>query len=166
MPGFGKELKDAITKPGPWSMFVVGYGECLPYKENKVTIERDKKDQWGMPILNIDMQYGDNEMKMKKDMEASSVEMLEKCGLKNVVAVPVNTLPGGTIHEMGTARMGNDPKISVLNKHNQCHDAPNVFITDGSCMVSTACQNPSLTYMALTARACDYAVGELKKQNI
>jgi choline dehydrogenase-like flavoprotein len=165
-PGFGKALKDDITKPGPWSMFLIGYGECLPYHDNKVTIDRDKKDQWGMPILNIDMKYGDNEEKMKKDMYASSVEMLEKCGLKNVVAVPVGTLPGGVIHEMGTARMGNDPKISVLNKHNQCHEANNVFITDGSCMVSTACQNPSLTYMALTARACDYAVGEMKKGNI
>jgi choline dehydrogenase-like flavoprotein len=166
MPGFGKDFKNAISKPGPWNMFLIGYGECLPYKDNKVTIDPDKKDQWGMPILNIDMKYGDNETKMKKDMYDSAVEMLEKCGLRDVVAVPVGTLPGGVIHEMGTARMGNDRKTSVLNKHNQCHDVPNVFITDGSCMVSTACQNPSLTYMALTARACDYAVGEMKRGNI
>ena len=102
----------------------------------------------------------------KKDMYASAVEMLEKCGLKNVVAVPVGTLPGGVIHEMGTARMGNDPKESVLNKWNQMHEVSNVFVTDGSCMPSVACQNPSLTFMALTARACDYAVKELKKKNI
>jgi choline dehydrogenase-like flavoprotein len=165
-PGFGAELKNSITRPGPWSMFIIGYGECLPYHDNKVTIDPDRKDQWGMPILNIDMQYGDNEAKMKKDMYASATEMLEKCGMKNVVEVPVYTKPGGVIHEMGTARMGNDPKTSVLNKHNQTHDVPNVFVTDGSCMVSTACQNPSLTYMALTARACDHAVLEMKKGNL
>jgi choline dehydrogenase-like flavoprotein len=164
--GFGEELKNKITKPGPWSMFLIGYGECLPYQDNKVTIDPQKKDPWGMPILNISMQYGENEAKMKKDMQASATEMLEKCGLHHVIPVPVNTPPGGVIHEMGTARMGNDPKTSVLNKYNQTHDVPNVFMTDGACMASTACQNPSLTYMALTARACDHAVDEMKKGNL
>lgn len=164
--GMGEDFKTQLSKPGPWHMFLIGYGEGLPNYNNKVTLNTDKKDKWGLPTLNVDMAYGENELTMRKDMQASAEEMLAAAGMKNVSPVPLNPTPGGVIHEMGTARMGNDPKTSVLNRHNQCHDVPNLFITDGSCMVSTACQNPSLTYMALTARACDYAVTELKKGNL
>ena len=166
MPGMGADLKKEITEPGRWSMFVIGYGEGLPEKTNTVKLNTDNKDRWGMPTLDVDMQYGKNELAMRKDMESSAVEMLGAVGLEDVTAVPVHPVPGGTIHEMGTARMGRDPKTSVLNCFNQCHDVPNVFVTDGSGMVSSACQNPSLTYMALTARACDHAVSELKKGNL
>jgi choline dehydrogenase-like flavoprotein len=166
MPGMGADFKAEITKPGPWWMYLVAYGECLPEYKNKVSLNTDKKDKWGLPTLDLDMEYGPNEIAMAKDMAASAVEMLEVGGLKNVFGIPNKPVPGGTIHEMGTARMGSDPKTSVLNKFNQCHDVPNVFVTDGSCMVSSACQNPSLTYMALTARACDYAVKELKRGNL
>jgi choline dehydrogenase-like flavoprotein len=166
MPGMGADFKAEITKPGPWWMYLVAYGECLPEYKNKVSLNTDKKDKWGLPTLDLDMEYGPNEIAMAKDMAASAIEMLEVGGLKNVFGIPNKPVPGGTIHEMGTARMGSDPKSSVLNKFNQCHDVPNVFVTDGSCMVSSACQNPSLTYMALTARACDYAVKELKRGNL
>jgi choline dehydrogenase-like flavoprotein len=164
--GMGADFKDNLSKPGPWSMFIVGYGEGLPNYNNKVTLNTDKKDKWGLPTLDIDMQYGENELTMRKDMQASAEEILGAGGLKDISPLGLNPTPGGVIHEMGTARMGNDPKTSVLNRHSQCHDVPNLFITDGSGMVSTACQNPSLTYMALTARACDYAVTELKKGNL
>jgi choline dehydrogenase-like flavoprotein len=164
--GMGEDFKNEIIRPGGWSMLLVGYGECLPNKNNRVTLNKDKKDQWGLPTLNLDMQYSENELTMRKDMQFSAEEMLAVGGMKNITSLSLHPVPGGTIHEMGTARMGNDPKTSVLNRFNQCHDAANVFITDGSCMVSTACQNPSLTYMALTARACDYAVKELKRGNL
>jgi choline dehydrogenase-like flavoprotein len=166
MPGMGAEFKNELTKPGPWWMYIVGYGECLPEYKNRVTLNTDKKDKWGLPTLDLDMQFGPNEVAMAKDMAASAAEILEVGGLKGVTPIPTQAVPGGCIHEMGTARMGNDPKTSVLNKFNQCHDVPNVFVTDGACMVSTACQNPSLTYMALTARAADFAVGELKRGNL
>jgi choline dehydrogenase-like flavoprotein len=166
LPGMGADFKAEITKPGPWWMYLVAYGECLPEFKNKVSLNTDRKDKWGLPTLDLDMEYGPNEIAMAKDMAASATEMLEVGGFKNVFPIPNKPVPGGTIHEMGTARMGNDPKTSVLNRFNQCHDVPNVFVTDGSCMVSTACQNPSLTYMALTARACDHAVKELKKGNL
>jgi choline dehydrogenase-like flavoprotein len=165
-PGLGAAFKNEITKPGRWSMFVIGYGECLPEYKNTVKLNTDKKDRWGMPTLDISMEYGPNELAMRKDMNEQAAAMLEACGLKDVQKVPTNPIPGGTIHEMGTARMGTDPKASVLNGYGQCHDVPNVFVTDGSGMVSTACQNPSLTYMALTARAADHAVSELKKGNL
>jgi choline dehydrogenase-like flavoprotein len=161
--GMGADFKNELSKPGPWQMLLIGYGECLPNQKNRVTLNTDKKDKWGLPTLNLDMQYRENELTMRKDMEASSEEMLAAVGMTSISPLPLNPTPGGCIHEMGTARMGNDPKTSLLNRFNQCHDVPNLFITDGSCMVSTACQNPSLTYMALTARACDYAVTELKK---
>jgi choline dehydrogenase-like flavoprotein len=164
--GMGEDFKKEITQPGDWSMLLVGYGECLPDYKNKVTLNKDKKDQWGLATLDLDMRFGENELAMRKDMQASAEEMLTVGGLKRVGPLSFHTLPGGCIHEMGTARMGSDPRTSVLNRFNQCHDAPNVFITDGSCMVSSACQNPSLTYMALTARACDYAVQELKRGNL
>ncbi|HEY0668231.1 MAG TPA: GMC family oxidoreductase [Sphingobacteriaceae bacterium] len=163
---FGADFKEELTKPGPWKMGLMGFGEMLPYYENKVTLDKSKKDKWGQPVLAIDCEFKENEAKMRIDMQNDAAEMLENAGIKDVKTYDNGCFPGMAIHEMGTARMGNDPKTSVLNKWNQMHDVPNVFITDGSCMTSSACQNPSLTYMALTARACDYAVKELKKMNI
>jgi choline dehydrogenase-like flavoprotein len=162
-PGVGAAFKDSLRKPGAWNMFLVGYGECLPVYENQVTLDKDKLDPNGLPTLKLDMKWGENELTMRKDMEASALEMLQKTGFSYATNVPWDPKPGSCIHEMGTARMGTDPRTSVLNKWNQCHEAKNVFVTDGSCMVSTGCQNPSLTYMALTARACDHAVSELKR---
>jgi choline dehydrogenase-like flavoprotein len=163
---FGADLKSALENPGPWKIGITGFGECLPYHENKVSINKDKKDIYGLPTLNIDAEWKENEKAMRKDMKASAAEMLEASGFKNVRTYDVADNMGLGIHEMGTARMGKDPKTSVLNKWNQVHDAPNVFVTDGAAMTSSACQNPSLTYMALTARAADYAVSELKKRNL
>ncbi len=140
--------------------------KCCPYYDNKVTLDKTKKDKWGQYVLAIDCELKDNENKMRKDMMADAAEMLEASGLKNIRTWDNGSFPGMAIHEMGTARMGRDPKTSVLNRWNQMHDVPNVFVTDGSCMASAACQNPSLTYMALTARAADYAVEELKKGNL
>jgi choline dehydrogenase-like flavoprotein len=162
----GKEYKEALTEPGPWTMGIGGFGEILPYHENKVTLDKTKKDKWGLNVLAIDCELKDNELKMRKDMEADAVEMLEIAGVKNVKGRSDNPFPGRGIHEMGTARMGRDPKTSVLNSWNQVWDAKNVFVTDGAFMVSANCVNPSLTYMAMTARAADHAVSELKKGNI
>lgn len=162
----GGEYKDLMSTPGHWSMGLGGFGEMLPYYENKVYIDKSKKDKWGQPVLAIDCEYKENEQKMRVDMVNDAAEMLEAAGIKDVHTYDNGCDPGMAIHEMGTARMGRDPKTSVLNGFNQMHEVKNVFVTDGSCMPSTACQNPSLTYMALTARACDYAVNELKKQNI
>ena len=162
----GGAFKDSLTRPGPWWLYTESYGECLPRHENHVSLNHEKPDKWGMPTLDIDMTYGPNEMSMRKDMEASAVEMLASAGFRSINGFNNPPHPGEVIHEMGTARMGRDPKTSVLNAFNQCHDAPNVFVTDGSCMASTACQNPSLTYMALTARACAYAVDQLKRGEI
>ena len=162
----GADFKDALSEPGAWTMGITGFGEMLPYHENKVTLDKTKKDKWGLPVLAFDCEIKDNELKMRKDMAEDAREMLEVAGLKNVKPYDNDYAPGMGIHEMGTARMGRDPKSSVLNANNQVWDAPNVFITDGSCMTSASCVNPSLTYMALTARACDFAVKELKKQNI
>jgi choline dehydrogenase-like flavoprotein len=143
-----------------------GFGEILPYHENKVTIDKTKKDKWGLNVLSIDCELKENELNMRKDMLNDGIEMLEAAGLKNVKGVDGDGTPGRGIHEMGTARMGKDPKTSVLNKWNQVWDAMNVFVTDGSFMTSAACQNPSLTYMAFTARAANHAVEELKKGNL
>ena len=164
--GIGAGLKDALTEPGKWTLGMSGFGETLPYHDNQVTLDKTKKDKWGLPVLAIDAHTRENERKMRIDMMADAQEMLEKAGLKNVKTFDAGYVLGGGIHEMGTARMGRDPKTSVLNQHNQVWDAPNVYVTDGSAMTSAACQNPSLTYMALTARAVDHAVSELKKQNI
>jgi choline dehydrogenase-like flavoprotein len=159
----GVALKETLTTPGPWWIYMEAFGECLPRQENRVSLNYDRKDTWGMPTLDIDMAFGSNEHAMRDDMEASAVEMLRTAGFQSVSGFKNQPHPGEVIHEMGTARMGHDPKTSILNAFNQCHDAPNVFVTDGACMVSTACQNPSLTYMALTARACAYAVEQLKR---
>ena len=164
--GFGADMKDLIIEPGIWRMGLNGFGEHLPYHENFVTLNHEVLDKWGQPTLTIDCEYKENEKAMRKDMGESAAEMLEAAGLKDVKIFDRGSWPGLGIHEMGTARMGRSPKTSVLNKWNQVWDAPNVFVTDGACMVSSACQNPSLTYMALTARACDHAVKELKKGNL
>ena len=162
----GGDFKDALTEPGPWTMGMTGFGEMLPYHENKITLNKDKKDKWGLPVLNMDVEIKDNEWKMRKDMMADAKEMLEKAGAVDVATFDNGYEPGMGIHEMGTARMGRDPKSSVLNGNNQVWDAPNVFVTDGACMASASCVNPSLTYMALTARAAEFAVNELKKGNL
>lgn len=162
----GADLKDALSEPGKWTMGIGGFGEILPYHENKVTLDKTRKDKWGLNVLAIDCELKENEKKMRQDMMNDAAEMLEACGVKNVRKWDGDGTPGRGIHEMGTARMGTSAKNSVLNKWNQVWDAQNVFITDGSCMTSAACVNPSLTYMALTARAADYAVSELKKGNL
>jgi choline dehydrogenase-like flavoprotein len=161
--GLGADWKESLTKPGDWFAYFEAYGETLPVYENKVTLNPLKKDRWGLPILDISMEYGENEMKMRKDMQACAVEMLKSAELDWVTPFDYKAAPGSVIHEMGTARMGHDPQTSFLNKWNQAHEVSNLFVTDGSCMASSACQNPSLTYLALTARACDYAVKQLKK---
>jgi choline dehydrogenase-like flavoprotein len=162
----GADFKKALTEPGPWDIWMSGMGECLPYYENKVSLSANEKDKWGVPLLEMDCEYKTNEEEMLKDILASGSEMLEKAGFKHIETSDSKEAPGLGIHEMGTARMGRDPKTSVLNGHNQVWSAKNVFVTDGACMASNACQNPSLTYMALTARATDFAVKELKKQNL
>ncbi|WP_421870775.1 GMC oxidoreductase [Marinoscillum sp.] len=165
-PGIGAEWKESLTRPGNWWAYFEAYGETLPAYSNQVTLSKTKKDKWGLPLLEIDMAYGQNEEKMRKDMQATAVEMLQASGLTNVSPFDYGWMPGSVIHEMGTARMGRDPKTSVLNGWNQSHDISNLFITDGSFMASSPPQNPSLTYMAMTARACDYAVKEMKKGTI
>jgi len=165
--GIGAEFKLSKTMPSPeWTMGLHGFGEALPFYENRVSLNHEKLDGNGLPTLDIDCEFGENEMAMRKDMRESAEEILEAAGAKNVSSFDSNPPPGHCIHEMGTARMGRDPKTSVLNGFNQMHEVPNVFITDGSFMTSSACQNPSLTYMAFTARACDHAVKELKKKNL
>ncbi len=162
----GAQFKDALTEPGLWTFGMGGFGETLPYHDNKVTLDKTKKDKWGLNVLAIDAELKENELKMRKDMLEDGKEMLEAAGVKYVQGGDFEPYLGRGIHEMGTARMGHDPKTSVLNKWNQVWDAMNVFVTDGSFMTSAACQNPSLTYMAFTARAADYAVSELKKGNL
>ena len=172
VPGFGAELKEALRDPGPWSMGMTAFGEMLPQYENFVELDSEQTDIYGIPVLRISCGYGENEFTMRKDMAEAAAEMLEAAGAQNITTYDtfregeLGAEPGLGIHEMGTARMGRDPKTSVLNAHNQCHDVPNVFVTDGACMTSSACQNPSITYMALTARAADFAVAELKKGNL
>ncbi|MCU7549767.1 GMC family oxidoreductase [Chitinophagaceae bacterium LB-8] len=164
--GFGAEFKDELTKPGPWSIFFVGIGEMLPNPNNRMYLDSDKKDKWGLPLVVFDVEFGENEKMMRQPMGDDMVEMLTAAGFKDVRAMSIPMNPGFGIHEMGTARMGKDPKTSVLNQYNQIHACKNVFVTDGAAMASSSCVNPSLTYMALTARAADFAVGELKKQNL
>ena len=163
---FGEELKKELTEPGPWRIGITGFGECLPYEDNRATLNREKTDKFGLPTLSIDAEWKANEKAMRVDMRESAAEMLEAAGFKNVRTYDAPDNIGLGIHEMGTARMGRDPKTSVLNKWNQLHEVSNVFVTDGAAMTSSACQNPSLTYMALTARAVDYAVREHKKGNV
>ncbi len=162
----GADFKEAITEPGSWTMGMGGFGEMLPNHDNKISIDKNKKDKWGMNVLAIDCELGENEKKMRKDCVNDAIEMLTSAGVKDVKGHDGDGTPGKGIHEMGTARMGRDRKTSVLNGNNQVWDAPNVFVTDGAFMASSSCVNPSLTYMAFTARAAAFAVEELKKQNI
>jgi choline dehydrogenase-like flavoprotein len=164
--GIGGGFKDSMAQPGQWTMGGTAFGEMLPNHDNQVTLDETRKDKWGLPVLRIDCATGENERLMRKDMMTDMAETLEAAGVKNVRTFDHEYFPGGGIHEMGTARMGRSPKTSVLNEWNQVWDAPNVFVTDGSCMASTACQNPSLTYMALTARAADHAVQELNRREL
>ncbi len=165
MHGFGAELKNALRDPGQWSMRMAGFGEMLPFEDNAVTLNHDKLDPNGLPTLHIDCRFHENDLLMMNDMKEQAVDMLDACGAKNVetMGTPEAHPPGIGIHEMGTARMGRDPRTSVLNGWNQAWDVPNLFVTDGACMASSAVQNPSITYMALTARACDYAVEQMKR---
>src|SRR5581483_5365881 len=172
LAGFGAEFKRGLRQPGSWYVRMDAFGETLPRYENHVRLDPSRVDSFGIPQLVISCEWGENELAMRKDIVASTAEMLEACGGKNVethdlyVRGGLDGVPGNGIHEMGTARMGRDPKTSVLNAHNQCHDVPNVFVTDVSCMASSPCQNPSITYMALTARACNFAVAELKRRTL
>jgi len=162
----GAQSKDQLLEPGPWAMNFLGFGETLPYHENKVTLDYTRFDKWGLPLLKFDAGIKDNEKRMRLDMQAAAAEMLEAAGMKDIKTYDDGYSLGLGIHEMGTARMGRDPKTSVLNRWNQLHEVANVFVTDGACLTSAACVNPSLTYMALTARAVDYAVKELKANNL
>ena len=164
--GIGAGLKDALSEPGDWTIGMVGFGEMLPHHDNRIYLNRDVTDHWGLPVLAADVEIRENELAMRKDMIQDAVEMFEAAGVKDVHGSDWGYAPGMGIHEMGTARMGRDPKTSVLNGNNQVWDAPNVFVTDGACMTSSSCVNPSLTYMALTARAADFAVKELKRGNL
>jgi choline dehydrogenase-like flavoprotein len=166
LSGFGAEFKSKVLKPGKWRIWLGSFGETLPYFSNKVSLDFQTKDRWGIPMVKINMEYHENERVMKKDINRTIPEMLETAGFKNIDVYQGFDKPGFSVHEMGTARMGKDPRTSVLNKYNQMHDVQNVFVTDGSFMTSSGTANPSLTYMAFTVRAVDYAVGQMKKGNI
>lgn len=164
--GFGVALKEQLESPGKWKISLGGRGEVLPNYENKISLDSQNPDQWGLPLVKVHFEYGSNDLAMMEHMTKSSEEILLKAGFENVDSYRSSPPPGSAVHEMGTARMGNDPKTSVLNKFNQMHDVKNVFITDGSCMTSSGCQNPSLTYMAITARACRYAIDQFNSNQI
>lgn len=166
LPGFGAAYKDRMIKPGPWAYGMGGFGECLPYANNRVTLDRTQPDRFGIPQVSVRMTWGDNETNMRHDMAEQGEKILRAAGAVMIIKNEDMSIPGNGVHEMGTARMGRDPKTSVLNKWNQAHDVPNLFVTDGSAMTSASCVNPSITYMALTARAADYAVKEFKKGTI
>ena len=162
----GAAFKEALTEPGEWTMGIGGFGELLPHHDNTISLDKDRKDKWGLPVLAMNAVLKENELKMRKDIVSEAVAMLEAGGVKNIKTHDSGHEIGDGIHEMGSARMGKDPKTSVLNANNQVWDAKNVFLTDGACMTSSSCVNPSLTYMALTARAANFAVEELKKGNL
>lgn len=164
--GFGIALKAQLERPGKWKISLGGRGEVLPNYENKISLDPEKRDQWGLPLVKVHFEYGSNDIAMMEHMTKASEEILIKAGFENVGSYRNSPPPGSAVHEMGTARMGDDPKTSVLNKYNQMHEVKNVFITDGSCMTSSACQNPSLTYMALTARACRYAINQFNSDQL
>jgi choline dehydrogenase-like flavoprotein len=166
MVGLGPEFKNALKMPGPWRMGFGGFGECLSNHNNYAEIDKDKLDAWGIPTIKIHSEWGENERAMSKDIAVQGAEMLAAAGAMDISVFQDMSAPGLAIHEMGTARMGRDPKTSVLNEHNQAHDVKNLFLPDGACMVSSSCVNPSLTYMALTARACDYAVSQMQKNEL
>ena len=160
--GLGGNFKKSISRPGPWRFSIGGFGECLPRHNNLVELDPEKTDAWGIPVLKMSCTWGENELAIRKDMQIAAAEMLAAAGGRNIETFAGDDPPGFCIHEMGTARMGRDPKTSVLNAFNQSHDVKNLFITDGAAMASSSCVNPSLTYMALTARACAYAVRQMK----
>lgn len=162
IPGFGADFKHALRKPGPWFMFISGFGECLPYEQNRMELHPAKTDRFGIPLVRFRFAFGDNEQNMRRDIAEQGEAMLKAAGMVNVNSFVGESKGGDAIHEMGTARMGHDPATSVLNGWNQAHDVPNLFVTDGACMTSSSCVNPSLTYMAITARAVDYAVTWLR----
>jgi choline dehydrogenase-like flavoprotein len=164
--GFGVRFKQALRAPGPWMAYLSGFGEHLPDKNSRMYLDPTQTDRFGIPQVAFDSVYGDNEKKMTEDMVEQAKAMLKSAGATNVGGFASGSGPGSAIHEMGTARMGDDPKESVLNRWNQAHDVNNLFVTDGACMTSSSCVNPSITYMALTARAVDYAVKELQAGTI
>jgi choline dehydrogenase-like flavoprotein len=159
--GFGVDFKHMLREPGPWRFTFAAFGECVPNPDNRMELNKDKLDAWGIPTMKISHKWRENELALFKDAQVTAAEMLDAAGAKDITLRSTPSAPGEGIHEMGSARMGHDPKTSVLNSWNQAHDVKNLFITDGSFMVSSACQNPSLTYMAMTARACDYAVKQM-----
>lgn len=164
--GIGAPAKQALMEPGPWTIGMSAFGEILPDHRNRVRLDRDRRDSWGLPVLAMDCELRQNETMMRRDMANDAAEMLEAAGVKAVKPVDMGYTFGQGIHEMGSARMGRDPRTSVLNAHNQVWDAPNVFVTDGACMASSSCVNPSLTYMAMTARAAHFAVGAMKRGDL
>jgi len=164
--GFGADFKRSISRPGSWRFIFEGYGECLPNHENYVEIDKNVVDAWGIPNLRIHCAFGENEFAIRKDMSITAAEMLSAAGARAIEPFTDPDPPGFSSHEMGTARMGRDPKTSVLNEWNRAHDIKNLFLTDGACMTSASCVNPSLTYMALTARACDHAVTLMKRNEL
>ncbi len=160
-PGFGASFKQSLRQPGQWILLLEGFGEVLPYKDNRVILDR-KTDRFGIPQLRFEVSYRANEQRMGVDIVRQATAMLKAAGATDIKPSTTPFTPGTSIHEFGGARMGHDSRDSVLNKHNQAHDVPNLFVTDGSCMTSTSCVNPSLTFMALTARAAHYAVERLQ----
>ncbi|HVH08692.1 MAG TPA: GMC family oxidoreductase [Gemmatimonadales bacterium] len=166
MPGLGADLKEQLRQPGAWRIGLQGYGECLPRHENYVDLDPERTDGWGIPLLRVHCAWSENERAIREDIKTQSAEMLEAAGCTDVATYDHDGPPGFSVHEMGTARMGRDPKTSVLNAYNQAHDVPNLFVTDGAGMTSSSCVNPSLTYMALTVRAVDHAVSELKRNHL
>jgi choline dehydrogenase-like flavoprotein len=164
--GFGASLKHKLRDPGKWRMYLTGFGEMLPDDDNYVELDDEATDEWGIPQLRMNVSLSENAEAMRADMKTQAAEMLEAAGATEVEPYEQRYWPGEGIHEMGGARMGRDPETSVLNAHNQTHDVPNLFVTDGACMASASCQNPSITYMALTARAVDYAVEAMKRDNL
>ena len=165
-PGIGEKLKARTRRPGPWVMYISGFGEMLPHADNRVTLHSTRTDKWGIPIVHIDCELRENERKMAAQIQTDGRAMIEAAGGSVVAKMDEPGTPGLGIHEMGTACMGKDPKTSVLNRYNQAHDVPNLFITDGSAMASSGCQNPSLTYMALSARAAHHAAQFLKEGKV
>jgi choline dehydrogenase-like flavoprotein len=164
--GFGADFKTRLLTLGPWSMSFGGYGECLPQETNRATLDRTTVDAWGIPTLHIDAAWSPNELAIITDMRAAAVETLEAVGATDIRPHEAPSVMGGANHEMGAVRMGRDAKTSVLDGHNRAHDVPNLYVTDGSCMTSSGWQNPSLTYMALTARACHHAAEALRRRDI
>lgn len=162
----GANYKENISEPGNWNIYMMMQGETVPKAENRVSLSKDQTDEWGIPLLSVSVDYDDNDVKSMNDFLQQGAEMLDKAGCKNIVTNDCKQAPGLDIHEVGGVRMGTDPQNSLLNKWNQLHACPNVFVTDGACMTSTSTQNPSLTFMALTARAANYAADELRKNNI